>query len=513
MKRKKFLVFLSVLLVLSLTLFACGNGGDSGGDDGDVDVDVDVEKPTSIVVGIPQDFDSLDPHIAQASGTEEVMFNVFIGLIMPSPAGEMVPALAESWEYNDDSSEITFHLRKGVTFHDGSDFTAADVKYTYDRVCGKIPEDQSALRSVFSDVIESVEIIDDYTVKFNLFESNATLLSVMYFGIIPEGSGPDQATNPIGAGPYKVVKYTPGVGINLTKFDDYYEEGLPKMKDVEFKIFADLNAGVLALSNGEIQYMQITYDMVPQIPEERFVIEQNPMNTVQLMGLNNEFEPFKDKRVRQALNYAIDKQEIISVVAPGAPEVDSNFSPVMPFWYEDLKDYYSPDIEKAKALLADAGYPDLKFTVRVPAEYPFHVNTAQVIEQQFKKAGITMKIEVIDWSTWLEEVYAGRNHEATIIGLTGKMDPDSILKRFSSAYSRNFINFNNARYDELIHDGAREPDTNARVAIYKEAQRILTEEAASVFIMDPIEYVAIDKNLKGYVHYPMYFIDLRNFEY
>lgn len=505
MKSKRFVLIISMVLMMSLTLFACGGGEDAGGDD--------VEKATSIVVGIPQDFDSLDPHIAQASGTEEVMFNVFIGLIMPSPAGEVVPALAESWEVNDDSTAITFYLREGVTFHDGSEFTAADVKYTYDRVCGKIPEDQTALRSAFSDVIESVEVIDDYTVKFNLFESNATLLSIMYFGIIPEGSGPDQATKPVGAGPFKVVDYTPGVGINLEKFDNYFEEGLPKMERVEFKIFADLNAGVLALSNGEIQYMQINYDMIPQIPEELFVIEQSPMNTVQLMGLNNDFEPFKDKRVRQALNYAIDKQEIIAVIAPGAPEVDSNFSPVMPFWYEELKDYYTPDPEKAKALLAEAGYSDLKFTVRVPAEYPYHVNAAQVIEQQLQKIGVTMKIDVIDWSTWLEDVYAGRNHDATIIGLTGKMDPDSILKRFASGYARNFINFNNARYDELIYTGAREPDVDTRVEIYKEAQRILTEEAASVFIMDPIEYVAVDKNLKGYVHYPLYFIDLRYFEY
>lgn len=505
MKSKKFVLIVFMVLVLSLTLFACGNGEGSEGDNGD--------KPTSIVVAIPQDFDSLDPHIAQASGTEEVMFNVFIGLIMPSPAGEMLPALAESWEYNEDSSQITFYLREGVTFHDGSEFSAADVKYTYDRVLGNIAEDQSALRSVFIDVIESVEILDDYTVRFNLYGSNATLLSVMYFAIIPEGSGPSQATNPVGAGPFKFVDYTPGVGINLAKFEDYYEPGLPKLDSVEVKIYADMNAGVLALSNGEIQYMQIVYDMVPQIPEESFVIEQNPMNTVQLMGLNNDFEPFKDKRVREALNYAIDKQEIIAVVAPGAPEVDSNFSPVMPFWYEDLKDYYSPDLEKAKDLLAQAGYSDLKFTVRVPGEYPQHVNAAQVIEQQLKKIGVTMKIEVVDWNTWLEEVYGGRKHDATIIGLTGKMDPDTILKRFKSDYSRNFINFNNARYDELITLGAREPDTSIRVDIYKEAQRILTEEAASVFIMDPIEYVAIDKDLKGYAHYPMYFIDMKNLTY
>ncbi|HZK02666.1 MAG TPA: ABC transporter substrate-binding protein [Anaerovoracaceae bacterium] len=503
MKKYSLTLYVAFLMILSIIFTACGSDGGP----------VDAPETSKMVVGIPQDFDSLDPHISEASGTEEVMFNVFTGLAMPSADGELIPALAESWDINDDSSVFTFYLRKDVLFHDGSEFTAADVKYTYDRVCGKIPGEEGVIRSTYSDVIKDVEIIDEYTVRLNLIQSDAKFMSVMYFGIIPEGSGPDQATDPVGAGPYKVLDYTPGVGINLVKFDDYYEPGLPKIENVEFKIFADLNAGVLALTNGEIQYMAIVYDMVSQIPDEGFVVEQYPMNAVQLMGLNNEFEPFKDIRVRQALNYAIDKQEIISMLAPGAPEVDSNFSPVMAYWYEDLSDFYEHDIEKAKNLLAEAGYSDLTFTVKVPSEYPIHVNAAQIIEQQYKEAGITMKIQVIDWNTWLEDVYDARNHEATIIGLTGKLDPDSILKRFSSTYSKNFINFENAGYDQMIEEGIKESDSAKRVELYKEAQRILTEEAASVFIMDPINYVAVDANLKGFTFYPINFIDLRYFEY
>lgn len=505
MKKTKLAFILSLILIMSAMLIACG---------GEEAPDNDLSEPSKIVVGIPQDFDSLDPHISQASGTEEVMFNVFSGLAMPSPDGELVPALADRWEINEDSSSFTFYLKEGLTFHDGSELTADDVKYTYDRVSGKIEgESDEAVRATFSDVIEEVEVIDDYTVAIHLNQSDAKFMSVMYLGIIPEGSGSGQATNPIGAGPYKVKDYTPGVGINLVKFEEYFEEGLPKLDQVEFKIFADMNAGVLALTNGEIQYMAITYDIVSQIPEDGFVVEQYPMNTVQLMGLNNDFEPFKDVRVRQALNYAIDKQEIIDMLAPGAPEVDSNFSPIMAYWYEDLKDYYTQDIEKAKALLADAGYPDLTFTIKVPSEYPIHVNAAQILEQQYKKAGITAKIEVIDWSTWLQDVYGDRKHDATIVGLTGKLDPDSILKRFSSTFGKNFINFNNPRYDELIIEGIKESDSNKRVEIYKEAQRILAEDAASVFIMDPINYVAVDENIKGFTYYPINFIDLRYLDY
>ncbi len=503
MKKLNFTLLACLLIVFSLILSSCG---------GDTKLQ-DTQEVSKIVVGIPQDFDSLDPHISQASGTEEVMFNVFIGLVMPSPDGELIPALAERWEINEESTDFTFYLRKGVLFHDGSDFTADDVKYSFDRVCGKIEGERNAWRSTYADVIKDVVIVDDYTVTIHLKKSDARFMSSMYWAIIPEGSGPSQSVKPTGAGPYKFVDYTSGLGMNLSKNDDYFEEGLPKLSNVEFRIFTDLNEGVSALTKGEIQYMSITYDMVSQIPEEGFVVQQYPMNTVQLLGLNNQFKPFNNIRVRQALNYAIDKTEIISMLAPGAPEVDSNFSPVMGYWYENLEDYYSQDIEKAKRLLAEAGYADLTFTVKVPGEYPIHVNTAQIIQQQFKKAGITMKIQVVDWNTWLEDVYGARDHEATIIGLTGKLDPDSILKRFSSTYSKNFINFNNAVYDELIDKGIHEADASKRVEIYKEAQRILTEDAASVFIMDPINYVAVDSDLEGFICYPINFIDLRYLEY
>ncbi|GAB1433692.1 ABC transporter substrate-binding protein [Spirochaetota bacterium] len=506
MKRNSFLTLLAfMLLIAALFSFLTACGAKNGPEQ--------EAKASKIVVGIPQDFDSLDPHIAQASGTEEIMFNVFTGLTMPSTAGELVPALAEKWEISADSTAYTFYLRKGVKFHNGSNLSAADVKYSYDRLCGKIPGEEKALKSTFANVIKEVEVLNDSTVKIVLKSRNAKFLSDTYIGIIPKDSGPSQASSPVGTGPYKFVDYTAGVGMNLAKFADYYEKGLPKLDHVEIKIFADLNAGVLALSNREIQFMQIVYDTIAQIPKGDFVIEQYPMNTVQLMGLNNNFKPFQDKRVRQALNYAIDKQQIIAMLAPGAPEVDSNFSPVMAYWYEDLKDYYSRDIEKAKKLLAEAGYPNLSFTIKVPGEYPIHVNAAQIIEQQYKDAGITVKIQVVDWNTWLTEVYAGRNHEATIIGLTGKLDPDNILKRFSSGYSRNFINFNNPRYDQLIKDGEVESNAAKRVEIYKEAQRILTEEAASVFIMDPINYVAVDARLEGFKYYPIYFIDLRYLDY
>ncbi|NLY70179.1 MAG: hypothetical protein GX076_00595 [Clostridiales bacterium] len=466
-----------------------------------------------MVIAIPQDFDSLDPHLSKCSVTQSILFNIFQGLVMPSQDGSMAPALAENWSISNDATSLTFYLRKDVTFHDGTEFTADDVKYTYDRLAGKIEDEASASNTLFSEVIENIEIIDDYTVRININRSDARFLSNLYWAIIPENSGNTQSSSPIGAGPYKYIEYTPGEKMILKKNESYYEEGLPKMEEVEIKIIDDINTAIIALINKEIQYLPVSYDIISNIPSDSFVVEYHPTNNIHFLGLNNEFEPFKDLRVRQALNYAINRKEIIEKLAPNSLEVNSFFSPTLNIWYEDLSEYYTQDIEKAKELLEDAGFSDLAFTVKVPDENPIHEQIANLIKKQYLDAGIDMKIEVVDWNVWLEKVYCGREHEATIIGLPGRLDPDFTLKQFDSTYSRNFINFSNEKYDQLILKGILESDTDDRIEIYKEAQSILAEEAASVFIMDLNSYVAIDSNLRGFVHYPLNFIDLRYFEY
>ncbi|MDO4552151.1 MAG: ABC transporter substrate-binding protein [Bacillota bacterium] len=503
--------WIALLLAFAMVfcLFACGGGEEdpAAGDGGEA------EGASSVIVGIQQDFDSLDPYIAQASGTEEIMLNVFAGLLSFSPEGEMTPGLAESWEISEDGLIYTFHLREGVTFHDGSDFTAADVKYSLDRLCGKDPDEPEVTKATFADVITEVVVVDDYTVEMHINANDASFLAYMYVGMMPEGSGPDQATHPIGAGPYMFVDYTPGMGMNLTKFENYYEEGLPKIDEVEVKIFADMSTAVLALSNGEYDYMTVTYDILEQVPADSYVIEQYGSNTIQLLGLNNSFEPFQDVRVRQAINYAINKDDIISIVAPGSEKVGSNFSPVMGFWYEDLSDYYTYDPEQAQALLAEAGYSDLTFTCRVASEYDQNVDAATIIKDQLAQVGVTMELDIIDWNTWLEEVYTNFSHEATVIGFTGKLDPDPVLKRFMQGYGRNFINFDNDRYTEIIETARLTNDVDERAALYKEAQTILAQEAASVFIQDVTNYVAVNAELQGFVSYPFTFIDMRNWEW
>ena len=508
MKLGKFTKLVCSVSAIAMLLVGCTNASEN--ENGDTST----EQSTKIVVGIPQDIDSLDPHLSNATGTQEVMYNVFTGLVSPTSSGELAPEIAESYTTNEDMTTYTFKLNQNIKFHDGSDLTATDVKYSLDRLCGKTSDQDKPLSSSFSNVIDSVVAEDDYTVVVNLKQTDAAFLSKMTIAIIPENSGATQAQNPIGAGPYKFKSYTPGVSLVLEKNGNYYISNQLYIDVAEFKIFSDMNTAVLSLSNGEINLMNITEDIIPQIPTDRFTIVNYPMNTVQLLGLNNDFEPFKNKKVREAINYAIDKDEIISMISPNAAKLGSNFSPVMSIYYQDgLDSMYETDIDKAKSLLKEAGYENLKFTCKVASEYKLNVEATEIIQQQLLKAGIDMQIDIIDWSTWLDDVYTNRNHEATVVGFTGKLDPDGILKRYVSDYSKNFINYKNSEYDNLISLAAKEVDKDKRINYYKDAQKILAEDASSVYIMDPSNHVVVDNKLEGYTNYPINFIDLRTLRF
>ena len=169
---------------------------------------------------------------------------------------------------------------------------------------------------------------------------------------------------------------------------------------------------------------------------------------------------------------------------------------------------------KAQELMEQAGYADgFSFTVKVPANYQAHIDTAQIIAQQLQQINITMNIETIEWATWLEDVYTNANYEGTIIGLTGKLDPNAVLGRFESSYARNFYHFSNEEYDKLIQDSVTEMDEQTRIDNYKRCQEILVEQAVGVYICDPNLVVASRKDLKGYTFYPVTFHDMTKLYY
>lgn len=466
-----------------------------------------------VVVAVPQDPDYLDPHKAAASGTEEMMFNVFEGLLKPDPKGGVRPAVAESYEVSEDGLIYTFKIRDNVYFHNGEKVTLDDVKYSYERMMGVYGE---VLSSEFEQYVESVKIIKPDKIEFKLKKINTEFLYNFTEAILPKSNDGKHNTNPIGTGPFKFVEYSPGQRVVLEKFDQYWDENLPYLDKVEFRIITDPQASLIAFKAGEI-------DMIPRLGTEYINLIGNngytisgEQNMVQIFGLNLQRKPFDDVRVRKAMSYAIDKDLLIQAVAGGyGTKLGSNMSPVMEKYFkEGLADKYSPDITKAKELLTQAGYPNgFETTITVPSNYKFHVDTAQVLVEMLKQIGINAKIEQVEWGVWLDRVYAGRDYYSTIIGFTGKLSPYDILKRYMSDYSRNFFNYNNPEYDQIMLNAVKETNIEKQIELYKEAQVILSEDLPAIFLMDPNFIVALQNDLAGYTFYPLYIQDMSVIHY
>ena len=236
------------------------------------------------------------------------------------------------------------------------------------------------------------------------------------------------------------------------------------------------------------------------------------MNLVQALYLNNAEKPFDDVRVRQALCYAVDKQAVIDLAFDGygIPLGTSMFPSFSKYYDESLTDYYTYDVEKAKALLAEAGYPDgFEMTITVPSNYTPHVNTATVLVELLREVGIKATVQPVDWSTWLDEVYSKRNYQSTVTGVSSdNMTARKLLERFGTTTGNNFTNYSNEEYDEILAQALRETDDAKQTELYRALEKNLTENAANVYLQDMADLVALRAGLTGLTFYPIYVLDV-----
>ncbi len=496
MKKKGIKQVLLILVVFSLTIALCACTGDKTGD-----------GSSQITIGIPQDIeDSLDPHKAVAAGTREVLFNVFEGLVKPNSNGDLVPAVASEYQISEDGKNYIFTLRDGITFHNGNPVTVEDIKASIDK-CADTTNGEP-LVSAFSN-IEEVKIVDDKTVEIVLKTEDTEFLPNLTTAIIPADSLDDDA--PVGTGPYKYVSRSPQENIILEKYDGYW--GTPaNIEHVEFKICANADSIVMNLEGGSIDmFARVTTAQASQLSDQFDVLE-GTMNLVQALYLNHDVEPFNDVRVRQALCYAIDKQNILDFVSDGkGTPIGSSVYPAFGKYYmPELNDTYAQNIEKAKELLTEAGYPDgFTMEITVPSNYTQHVDTAQVIKEQLKQIGVTANINLVEWDTWLSETYINRNYQSTVVGVdASNLSARALLERFSTDASNNFTNYSNADYDKAYENARASIDDAEKTAYYKECETILATDAANVYIQDLPEFVAINKKYAGYEFYPLYAQDI-----
>lgn len=496
MRKFSFLFNLCVAMMLFTALCGCG-GGKTG-------------NSSRIVVGIPQDLeDSLDPHKAVAAGTKEVLFNAFEGLLKPDSQGNIIPAVAESYEILEDGKRYVFKLRPNVYFHNGNLVTAQDVKYSLEKIAGIYGD--TPMISAYS-LIEDVEINSDDTVTVNLSEPDVDFpayLAMVNAAIIPADNDAD--TNPIGTGPYKYVSRSIQENLMFERFDDYWGEKA-YIQNVIFKVVPDIDTVVMNLLGGSLNmYAHLSTDQVAQIGD-KFQVMEGSMNLVQALYINNACEPFDDVRVRQALCYAIDSQEILDLTSDGKGTIigSSMFPAFGKYYIPELSDAYPKNTEKAKELLAEAGYPNgFEMTITVPSNYTQHVYTAQVIIEQLKAVGIDAIINFVEWNTWLNDTYLKRNYEATVVGVDASyLTARALLERFYSKADDNFINFSDPDYDRLYEKVITLTDDEEKTKCYLEMERILSEKAANVYIQDLAEFVALSDEYEGYEFYPLYVQDI-----
>lgn len=508
-----------VFTTLTVALSGCGAGNAGGSASGAASstqtaatgTGDKADSTSQITVGIPQDIDALDPHTALAAGTREILFNMYEGLVKPDENGDLLPAVASEYAISEDAKTYSFTLREGVQFHDGTTVTAEDVKYSIDRCADTSNGDP--LVAAFS-AIESVNIVDDSHIDIVLKEGDTDFLPMLTTAILP-ASNSDTEGNPIGTGPYKFVSRSPQENIIMEAFDGYWnEEGKAAIKTLVWKIEQSQETALIDLKAGTLDmYLRVSNETKNQIETTgEFDIYSGAMNLVQALYLNNAVEPFDDVRVRQALCYAADPKGVMDFVTEGdGTEVGSSMFPAFGKYYlPELAEVYEPDTEKAKALLAEAGYPDgFTFTITVPSNYDQHVETAQVLAEQFSEIGVTAEIQEIEWNSWLSDVYSGREFTSTVVGVDAStLAASAMLSRFRSDAGNNFINFKSDAYDAAYAKAAAAIDDDEKTEAYKECERILTDEAANVYIMDMPQYTVLSKKFTGYTYYPMYVQDI-----
>ncbi|WP_019173539.1 ABC transporter substrate-binding protein [Pseudaminobacter salicylatoxidans] len=449
---------------------------------------------TDLVVGVVLEPPHLDPTAGAAAAIDEVVYaNVFEGLTRVGPKGEVLPDLAESWTVSDDGKVYTFKLHSGVKFHDGSDFSADDVKFSLDRARA---EDSTNAQKALFEAIDTVEVVDPTTVKVTLKQPQGAFLYNMAWGdavIVSPKSADTNKEKPIGTGPFKFDSWARGAAIKLVKADNYW--GAPAALDkVEFRIIPDASAAVPALLSGDVQAFpnMPVGDSLSQLqsdPRLKVVIGSTEGETI--LAMNNKKPPFDNLKVRQAISHALDRKAIIDGASNGlGTPIGSHFAPHNPA-YIDLTGTYPHDVQKAKELLKEAGLENgFKTTLKLPPP-PYARDGGQIIASELREIGIDAEIVPLEWADWLKQVFTDKDYDMTIVSHTEPNDIDIYARKDY------YFNYDNAAFDKVIDELNLTSDEARRRELYGEAQKILAQDAPVGFLFELPKIGVWDANLEG----------------
>ena len=449
---------------------------------------------TDLNLGMVLEPPHLDPTAGAAAAIDEVTYaNVFEGLTRIGRNGEVMPALAESWEISEDGKSYTFKLRDGVTFHDGSSFEAADVKFALDRAMSE--KSENAQKGLFAQ-IAAVEAIDDRTVRIDLKQPQGNLLFNLGWGdavIVAPESADANKTSPVGTGPFKLADWTKGSSLTLERYDGYWG-GKPALEKATFRFIPDAAAAVSSMLAGDVDAFPNfpAPEALPQLEADpRFAVVVGSTEGETILSTNNKKPPFDDPKVRQAVAHAIDRQAIIdgAMFGQGTP-IGTHFAPHHPA-YADLTGTYAYDPEKAKALLKEAGFEDgIKATIKLPPP-SYARRGGEIVASQLRDVGIDLEIIPVEWGVWLEQVFKGKDYDFTIVSHTEPMD--------IGIYGRDdyYFQYDSPAFKEVLAKLDRETDTEKRYALMREAQEIVAKDAVNGYLFQLAKAGVWNKDVEG----------------
>jgi peptide/nickel transport system substrate-binding protein len=476
------------LLVFALTACSTGERVDLGG-----------ETSGTLIAAIAGEPDQLDPHKTSAYFSFEVLENVYDTLVEPDANLEMRPALAESWDVSADQLTWSFHLRKGVVFHDGSPFTADDVVYSYRRIMDK----QLANVDKFSAVTD-VRAPDASTVTIRVKQPTPNLLTNLggFKGMaIVQRKNVESgqiATHPIGTGPFAFEAQKSGDSITLNA-NAHYWGGPPKVSGVSFRFISEPSTALSALQAGEIDWTDsIPTQRVEQLKDDDSIrLAVTPSNDYWYLALNEARAPWNDVRVRQAIAYAIDRDAIVQATSYGTATANQLAIPNGNPWYTEY-DTYRYDVDKAKSLLNEAGVNPQNLDMLVTSEYPETVTAAQIIADNLAPLGITVNIRTVDFATWLDEQNTG-HFDMLMMGWLGNIDPDDFYyAQHHTNGTSNAQKYSNPEVDRLLDAARVETNRDARAAIYAKASTTIADECSYIYLYNPSVIQAWSTDLSGY---------------
>ncbi|MCC7429902.1 ABC transporter substrate-binding protein [bacterium] len=468
----------------------------------------DTNKKNQLIICLWTNPTTFDPRLATDAASQRIIENLFNSLVKKDQNSNLVPDLALSWE-TPDTNTYSFNLRKDVFFHNGGKFSSYDVKFTFESMLDSTFN--SPFRAGYQNIKE-IQTPDSFTVVFKLNKSYAPFLRDLTRGIVPSGAEQDFGNNPIGTGPFKFEDWQQDSQINLIANENYFS-GKPKSENIQVRIIKEESTRVLSIETGQIDVLlnnfpEQYFDSFKKNTELKLTEKAGINYTYIALNFQNEF--LKNKKVRQAIAYAINRPQMLKSLKNGHAKITNSFVPEKNFYFEPNIFKYDFNLETAKTLLDEAGFDTKENGFRFSLNYKATSSEesrqkAEILKSYLAKIGIDLKIESFEWATFFTNVKKG-NFDLCSLTWVGVADEPDIhyLVFHTDSFPPNGANrgyFSNTKLDTLLELGRKTLDENKRKQVYSEVQKIVSEELPYISLWFDNNILVTNKKVSGFEIY------------